>query len=350
MAEDRRDAALHREIRQLVADKTRQRILAQALLAAFQQDVRWYGRLEATLRAWWEDGADEAVPERYGGELGDQLRLLAARRANREACVRTMVALLRALPSSQPAAADAHAQQRRTAFLPLASAALRQALAALLRLVARYPQRAVIAATIGALAWLSAGYGRRPEQLFPVAPPDAVVDVPDASPLVGVMRLQGQRGREPVPDASRRATVVLPALVEADRELAEQFNAQALGLMRQGDWAGACSLNAQALEADPTFYKAPNDLGFCLYALGWTDRAIEQWRIAVVIKPDNADAHAALGVALHARGDMLEGLRWYRRALHLEPRYGEPGWLQQDAAWSAEIVADGEPLRAALAP
>jgi Flp pilus assembly protein TadD len=59
--------------------------------------------------------------------------------------------------------------------------------------------------------------------------------------------------------------------------------------------------------------------GFALAAKGDGDGAIAEYREAIRLKPDYADAHNNLGVSLQAKGDTDGAIAEYREAIRLKP-------------------------------
>ena len=53
------------------------------------------------------------------------------------------------------------------------------------------------------------------------------------------------------------------------------------------------------------------------------DEAIAEYRQAIRIKPDDAEAHSNLGVALQVKGQLDEAIAECREAIRLKPDYAE---------------------------
>jgi Flp pilus assembly protein TadD len=59
-----------------------------------------------------------------------------------------------------------------------------------------------------------------------------------------------------------------------------------------------------------------------MLACRWrVDEAIAHYRKALEIKPDNAEAHKNLGVALAGRGQLDEAIAHFQKALEINPDY-----------------------------
>jgi Flp pilus assembly protein TadD len=54
---------------------------------------------------------------------------------------------------------------------------------------------------------------------------------------------------------------------------------------------------------------------------GQTEEAIRQFQETIRLKPDHADAHYNLGVALGKKGQIDEAIRQYQETLRLKPGY-----------------------------
>ncbi len=80
--------------------------------------------------------------------------------------------------------------------------------------------------------------------------------------------------------------------------------------------AGHCELK-------PDFAEAHNNLGVALNDLGKVDEAVACYCRARELKPGYAEAHNNLGNALKERGEVDEAVACYRRALELKPDFAE---------------------------
>ncbi len=99
----------------------------------------------------------------------------------------------------------------------------------------------------------------------------------------------------------------------------------------------------QAVQLKPDFAEAHNDLGVALKDLGQFDEAIASSRRAIGIKPEYAEAHCNLGIALKLAGRLDEAIASYRLALKLKPDYADAfnnlGIALADAGQLEEAIA-----------
>lgn len=78
-----------------------------------------------------------------------------------------------------------------------------------------------------------------------------------------------------------------------------------------------------ALNLKPRYAKAHNDMGNAYWYKGLYDKAIEQYRITLDLKPNYAEAHNNLGNAYLSQGLYGKATEQYRIALDLKPAYAE---------------------------
>jgi tetratricopeptide (TPR) repeat protein len=78
-----------------------------------------------------------------------------------------------------------------------------------------------------------------------------------------------------------------------------------------------------ALRIKPDYAEAHNNLGNSYYEQGRIDEAIEEYKIALRIKPDHAVAHYNLGNAYANLGRTDEAIEEYKKALRIRPDYAE---------------------------
>jgi len=98
----------------------------------------------------------------------------------------------------------------------------------------------------------------------------------------------------------------------------------AAGLMASAWQQTAYWRNSETLWTHTLAYTAQNpiahyDLGNALAGRGRVEEAIAQYRKALEINPDLADAHHNLGLALAGRGQVEEAIAQYRKALEINP-------------------------------
>jgi predicted O-linked N-acetylglucosamine transferase (SPINDLY family) len=84
----------------------------------------------------------------------------------------------------------------------------------------------------------------------------------------------------------------------------------------------AATCYRRALELKPDYAEAHNNLGVALKDQGRLDEAVACYRRALELKPDFAEAPNNLGNALKDQGKLDEAVACYRRALELKPDYG----------------------------
>jgi tetratricopeptide (TPR) repeat protein len=77
----------------------------------------------------------------------------------------------------------------------------------------------------------------------------------------------------------------------------------------------------QALQLKPDFADAHNNLGIALLQAGKVNDAIGHYQQALRIQPDLAEAHNNLGTALRQVGKLEEAIRHYEQAVRIKPDY-----------------------------
>jgi len=77
------------------------------------------------------------------------------------------------------------------------------------------------------------------------------------------------------------------------------------------------------LALKPDYADAHNNLGIALAAQGRTAEAIARYERALELKPEHANAHNNLGIALTTQGRIAEAIVHYRRAIQLNPRHAD---------------------------
>lgn len=139
-----------------------------------------------------------------------------------------------------------------------------------------------------------------------------------------------REGGMAVPSWVAPALVAGAVLVAAVPGLLGSVGERGSGAVFTGDLAGS-----EGAQTDPLAFfqervgERPRDVAARLdlarryLDAGRVQEAIEQYRAALDLDPDNAEAHAHLGVVLYLAGRPREGLAIVERALETDPRYPE---------------------------
>ena len=93
--------------------------------------------------------------------------------------------------------------------------------------------------------------------------------------------------------------------------------------VRKGQIDEAIRQYQEAIRLKPDYAEAHNNLGVALGGKGQMDEAIRQFQEAIRLKPDYAEAHYNLGLALGRKGQTDEAIRHFEAALKARPDYPE---------------------------
>ncbi|MGZ8213845.1 MAG: tetratricopeptide repeat protein [Methylosarcina sp.] len=109
--------------------------------------------------------------------------------------------------------------------------------------------------------------------------------------------------------------------IDLEPRFFEAFGNLGTVLQQQGklEEAEQCYRKALAIQADA---RGHFNLGTVLYGLGRHQEAVLEFREAVNLDPQFADAWNSLGETLRDLGEMKEAVRCYERALAMQPKYG----------------------------
>lgn len=101
----------------------------------------------------------------------------------------------------------------------------------------------------------------------------------------------------------------------AIEEQARMYRQQGIELQRIGNIDGAMSLYQKAIELDPTYAVAYNDLGVLYEAKGFTDRAEESYLRANKVDPNLLSAYTNLALVYETKRDLKKAsFYWKERA------------------------------------
>ena len=98
---------------------------------------------------------------------------------------------------------------------------------------------------------------------------------------------------------------------------------RALELRDQKDLTEEVALYRRALELNPDFAEAHNNLGNALRKLGKFDEAVVCLHRALELQPNFAEVYFNLGITFHEQRHLDKAVACYHRALELKPDFAE---------------------------
>jgi len=113
-----------------------------------------------------------------------------------------------------------------------------------------------------------------------------------------------------------------------------------MSLLRLRDPERATRAIKRAIEVDPNHVEARTMLGYVeLEVRGDADAAMREYRKVIEIKPDSAEAHSNLAVALKKRGNLDEAIASLNKALEIKPDFAAAlttrgGIYAEQAKWT----------------
>ncbi|MEZ5400396.1 MAG: tetratricopeptide repeat protein [Bryobacteraceae bacterium] len=119
--------------------------------------------------------------------------------------------------------------------------------------------------------------------------------------------------------ANPRGAVSLRRLTHKPSKPARKEFEAAMKSSRKGDAAGSLEHLRKAVELDPAFVEARNNLGARLYQAGRYEDAVTELETAASADPHSAEITANYAVALAAVGRNREGESWARKSYRLDP-------------------------------
>jgi tetratricopeptide (TPR) repeat protein len=142
-----------------------------------------------------------------------------------------------------------------------------------------------------------------------------------------------------IDDASQWIVSLFKNVKQTPADLARPYSVRGEALAAVGRFSDAAPDFEKALKYTPSDESLHDNLGFSYYEMSQPSRAIEQWKIAIKLKADLADAWAGLGIAYFSVGQRRDGLAKLGHALSLEPLYALPDFLRYEAFWSERQIA-----------
>lgn len=105
--------------------------------------------------------------------------------------------------------------------------------------------------------------------------------------------------------------------LSALQKQARMYRAQGLELQRIGNADDAMSLYQKAVELDPSYAIAYNDLGIICEAKGFTDRAEEYYLKSIEIDPDYLSAYTNLALLYETKRDLDKAAAYWKKRAEL---------------------------------
>lgn len=140
-------------------------------------------------------------------------------------------------------------------------------------------------------------------------------------------------------DRPQEAIAHYSRALELNPRFAEAHNNIAAAFMPSGRVDEALRHWATAVELEPRYPDARYNLGSALLQLGRTDEAIFQLDVAARLNPTNADAFYNLATALLQNGRRAEAIANFEKTLQLKPDDAE---VLNNLAWIMATSADAE--------
>ena len=124
-------------------------------------------------------------------------------------------------------------------------------------------------------------------------------------------------------DQAELARLVLDEAIRREPDRADLYLLQARIQMAQGSDVAAIQSLRSAIDADPNFVEAHNNLGVLLHRARNEQEAISHLSLAIELRPDFAEAFLNLSNAYKGNGQLVESEQAIRRALEARPSFAQ---------------------------
>ena len=123
----------------------------------------------------------------------------------------------------------------------------------------------------------------------------------------------------PASDRPRRPSPITARPWRSSPTSCQAHNSLGQALAGRGQVNEAIDHYRQAIEIEPDDVQAHNNLGITLADRGQVNEAVALFRRALEIRPGDVDAHNNLGLALAGRGEIDDAIAHFRKALEIKP-------------------------------
>jgi Flp pilus assembly protein TadD len=180
--------------------------------------------------------------------------------------------------------------------------------------------------------------GKRGESLTKQVPPPLAAQKEDTPPKsVGVEQEGGKAGRLASDVLNHfnsgvtfynqkefsKAIQAYQKAIELDPNYVEAYNNLGIIYQMMGDVDRAFGAYQKATEISPRYEKGYNNLGILLLLKGRYEEALEAFQKVLAINPNNIESHINLGILFKKKGQWDEAIESYQKALAIEPLHRE---------------------------
>jgi tetratricopeptide (TPR) repeat protein len=123
--------------------------------------------------------------------------------------------------------------------------------------------------------------------------------------------------------------------IDKDSYMAHEILGLGAAFASQGRTLDAIHNFERALQINPNYAEAHNNLGNVLLQQGQIDKALSHYTEALRLNPKYAEAHYNMAVILYGQGKIAEAITHYREAIRLRPDY-------VDAFYNLAAALDGQ--------
>ena len=140
-----------------------------------------------------------------------------------------------------------------------------------------------------------------------------------------------------------RAIQAYQKAIELNPTYIEAYNNLGIIYQETGDLDRALQVYQKATEINPQYEKAYNNMGILLLLKGRLEEATEAFQKALSINPNNVESLINLGVLFRKQGQLDRGIEFYQKALVINPLRGETHYnigLLYDEIENVELAID----------
>ncbi|MBF0358332.1 MAG: tetratricopeptide repeat protein [Magnetococcales bacterium] len=177
------------------------------------------------------------------------------------------------------------------------------------------------------VAHLAGALGRATWLMLPVVPDWRWLLEQETTPWYPTLRLFRQSAPKNWQTVVEKITKELSLLVTSKRSQTENIDGAAfqrgVAFHQAGRLYEALDCYKKALEVDPENWVAHSNIGLALQSIGELDAAVASHKKAIAVNPDYADAYNNLGNAQHEQGNFDAAVASFQRAIAINPGFDD---------------------------